>query len=107
MSRRKNTDTQQRARRIQWTHRKPVLEPLKNRTLLAVDGFAPIDGVGNNIDNPEWGTPGEQLIRIAPSAYEDGLSEPARADQTNPREISNVLSVSDKMRSARAPTRLY
>jgi len=73
------------------TARRRILERLECRTLLSVDGFAPIDGVGNNLESPELGTVGEQFIRVAPSAYDDGLSEPARLAQLNPREISDVL----------------
>ena len=68
---------------------------LECRKLLAVDGFAPIDGFGNNEENPELGTVGEQFIRVAPSAYEDGLSEPARIDQANARDISNLISAQE------------
>lgn len=71
-------------------------EELENRMLLAVDGFAPIDGLGNNVGSPELGTVGEQFLRAAPAAYEDGLSEPARSDQMSPRDISNRLSAQEE-----------
>ena len=74
----------------------PNLEQLENRTLFAVDGFAPIDGVGNNVDNPDLGSAGEQFIRVAPTDYEDGLSEPARADSMNARDISDILAAQDE-----------
>ena len=76
----------------QVSQRKPGLESLEARTLLAVNGFAPIDAAGNNVNHPEWGTVGEQFTRVAPSAYEDGLNAPARSDQMKAREISNLLS---------------
>lgn len=69
-----------------------VHEELETRMLLAVDGFAPIDGIGNNVEASELGSVGEPFLRAAPAAYEDGLSEPARSDQMNAREISNLLS---------------
>ena len=69
-----------------------ALESLESRHLLAVDGYAPFDGFGNNEENPDWGAAFEQFIRIAPAAYADGLSDPARMDQMNAREISNILS---------------
>jgi len=72
--------------------RRLKLEFLEPRVLLAVDGFAPIDGVGNNLDNPEWGATFQQFTRLAPAAYEDGIGDPARSDQMNAREISNLLS---------------
>lgn len=72
--------------------RKLRLETLEPKQLLAVVGFAPIDGFGNNLENPDWGSTDEQFIRIAEAAYADGLSEPARMDEANAREISDLLS---------------
>ena len=40
-------------------------------------GFRSITGYGNNIANPTFGAAGADLIRIAPSAYADGISAPA------------------------------
>ncbi|MGI9473430.1 MAG: peroxidase family protein, partial [Rubripirellula sp.] len=68
---------------------------LESRQLLAVDGFAPIDGVGNNVENPEWGTVGEQFLRLSPAAFEDGISAPARTDEWNARDISNLISAQE------------
>lgn len=73
-----------------------ALEHLEDRYLLSVDGFAPIDGVGNNVDNPELGSTNEQLIRIGDAAYDDGLNEPARSDGVNAREISDLLSAQEE-----------
>ena len=70
-------------------------EKFECRKLLAGDVFAPIDGFGNNIENPEIGTVGEQFIRVAEAAYEDGLSEPARLDEANARDISDLLSAQE------------
>lgn len=75
--------------------RRLVHEPLESRQLLAVDAFAPIDGIGNNEANPDLGSSNQQFIRIAPAAFADGLSEPARLDQMNAREISNLLSAQE------------
>jgi DNA/RNA endonuclease YhcR with UshA esterase domain len=57
-----------------------------------VTEYASIDGTGNNIDNPELGSPGTQLIRLAEAAYGDGLSTPAGEDRPSAREISNVIA---------------
>lgn len=73
-----------------------VYQTLENRNLLAVDGFAPIDGVGNNIENPEWGNAGEQFVRLSPAAFEDGVGAPSRSDGMNPREISNLINAQDE-----------
>ena len=54
------------------------VETLEPRTLLAVGGYAPIDGYGNNIANPDFGAAFQQFLRLSPAAYEDGISLPAR-----------------------------
>lgn len=56
------------------------------------DEFQSIDGSGNNVENPEWGAAGENLLRVATAQYADGISEPAGADRPSTREISNTLS---------------
>lgn len=53
------------------------------------------DGTGNNLNNTELGSTGEQLIRIAPADYADGVSSPSGADRANPRAISNELISQD------------
>lgn len=45
----------------------------------------------NNIDHPEWGDPGYQLLRAAAPQYGDGISTPAGSGRPSPREISNVI----------------
>lgn len=70
-------------------------QTLESRQLLAVDAFAPINGVGNNVDNPDWGTAGEQFIRLSPAAYADGIGTPARTDEMNAREISNLIAAQE------------
>ena len=79
-----------RPNRTRLTH-----QLLESRQLLAVDGFAPIDGVGNNVDNPDWGTVGEQFVRLSPAAYEDGIGAPSRSDEMNAREISNLIAAQE------------
>ncbi len=56
------------------------------------------DGSSNNLDNPDYGTPHIQLLRLTPDAYEDGLSEPRGGGLNTPltlpsaREISNAVA---------------
>ena len=85
-----------RRRRRSPSAQTPALEHLEQRCLLSIDGFAPIDGVGNNLENSEMGSAFEQLIRIADPAYDDGLNEPARSDGVNAREISDAISAQDE-----------
>lgn len=49
------------------------------------------DGSGNNLINFDWGAAGTQLLRIAPVAYDDGVSAPRQALLPNPREVSNAV----------------
>jgi hypothetical protein len=63
------------------------VEQLEVRNLLS--GYRSIDGTGNNLANPSWGAAGTDLLRVAPAAYDDGISTPAGADRLSPREISN------------------
>ena len=55
----------------------------KNRT---------IDGTGNNTNNPEFGSAGVQLLRLAKAHYADRISEPSGADPKSAREISNLVA---------------
>lgn len=50
-----------------------------------------IDGNGNNLSNPDWGSATTNLLRMIPSAYADGISSPTGQNRPNPRTISNEL----------------
>lgn len=81
----------QRARHSSGGRWRPQVESLELRCLPAVGLFRSIDGTGNNLANPEWGSTNEQLLRIASAAYTDGISSPAGADRPGARDISNAL----------------
>ena len=49
-----------------------------------------IDGTGNNVANPAWGSAGGQLVRISSVEYGDGISTPAGASRPSARTISNA-----------------
>jgi hypothetical protein len=49
------------------------------------------DGTGNNLNDSELGSSGEQLLRVAPADYADGVSSLAGEDRPSAREISNAL----------------
>jgi peroxidase len=36
--------------------------------------FRSINGTENNLANPEWGSTGEQELRVAPAEYAGGIS---------------------------------
>jgi hypothetical protein len=54
-----------------------------------------LDGKLNNPGQSTWGVAGVNLMRFAPAAYADGLSQPAGANRPNARLISNALSDSN------------
>ncbi|NES77307.1 MULTISPECIES: peroxidase family protein [Okeania] len=51
--------------------------------------FRTFDGSNNNLDHPQYGGTGENLLRLAPANYEDGISE--LVDGPNARFISNTV----------------
>ena len=50
-----------------------------------------IDGSGNNIANPAWGSVDVQLLRQATPAYGDAISTPAGSGLPSARAISNAV----------------
>ena len=50
-----------------------------------------INGSGNNVANPDWGSAEGPTIRIFENAYADGSSEPAGSDRPSARSISNAV----------------
>ncbi len=69
-------------------------EQLEIRQLLAVTpaSVRSIDGTGNNLAHPTWGSTGVDLLRQGPAAYADKISTPAGANRPSAREISNALA---------------
>lgn len=53
--------------------------------------IASIDGSGNNLQNPEWGSTDEQLLRLTTVEYSDGISELAGEMRASAREVSNAV----------------
>lgn len=54
----------------------------------------PVDGIGANEENTDWGASGQQFLRLAEANYDDGIGDPAR-DLPNAREISNAVAQQD------------
>jgi peroxidase len=53
-----------------------------------------LDGSGNNIAHPEWGSVEQQFLRISDAAYTDGVSSPVGENRPSARIVSNTLSAS-------------
>src|SRR5438270_9290657 len=74
------------------SRRRPALETLEERCLPSASPFYSIDGTGNNLAHADWGAVGQDLLRVAPAAYGDGVSTLAGAGRPSPRLISDVVS---------------
>src|SRR5262245_30805440 len=81
-----------RRRRTRASHVPLEVEPLDARILLSATTVRSIDGSGNNLANPDWGSAGSDLLRIAAAAYADGVSTPAGADRPSARVVSNTIA---------------
>jgi peroxidase len=76
------------------------LEQLEARCLMSAGPVRPIDEVGNNAANPNWGAaPADQaggaaiqLLRLSPVAYADGLKAPSLPGNPSARLISNIVN---------------
>ena len=62
---------------------------------LASSLSSPIGGVGNNLENPSFGSVGSALLDSVPLQYGDGISTPAGENRPNARVISNAISQQD------------
>jgi len=79
-----------------------TVQALEDRVLLSavsgtgLDEFYSIDGTGNNVENPDYGSVDEQLLRLTSVEYADGVSEPAGDDRPSAREVSNAVAAQDE-----------
>lgn len=74
-------------------NRRPKKANLQFLTLERRDvpsGVRSIDGTGNNLYHPTWGSTGINLLRRAASAYDDGFSAPT-SGRPNARAVSNAI----------------
>lgn len=79
-----------------------MLESLQARELMAIDLGAiaspgplatySIDGTGNNVAQAQWGSTDENLLRLTPAQYADGIASPNGSDRPSPRVISNAVA---------------
>jgi len=68
-----------------------VIDNGQTNSILDVES---LDGTGNNIENPNWGSVNQQLLRFSPASYVDGISSPAGASRPSARTVSDTFSVS-------------
>ncbi len=72
-------------------HRRLTLEHFEPRLLLDAS-YRSLDGSGNNLANPDWGSVGALELRIAPAGFADGIGAPAGPSRENARVISNEVN---------------
>lgn len=60
--------------------------------------YRSVDGSGNNLSNPEWGSSDAPFQRAVRTAYSDGAHGPSGDDRPSARSISNVVSSQDRSR---------
>ena len=93
-----------RSRQTKFAGTMARFEQLEPRSMMSVNpaGLPPtpvlpaesIDGTGNNVAHPTWGSVGQDLLRLSPAAYGDGIASPSGADRPNARLVSNLLATS-------------
>jgi hypothetical protein len=69
----------------------PRAEALEERCVPTASNYYSIDGSGNNLAHPDWGSVGQDLLRTVPSQYADGLSALAGANRPSARVISDLI----------------
>ena len=93
-----NTSRAGRDQGVSRSRRLSTPERLEPRALLAVAPLPlpvqSIDGTGNNLTHPEWGSTGEPFLRVSSAAYGDGLASLSGADRPGERLISNQIFAS-------------
>ncbi len=85
-----------RERRTQRERRKKLrsqirFEQLEPRVLMAAD-LRSLDGTGNNLVHPQWGSAETAFLRTAPAAYSNGMSTPGGAGLISARAVSNRVA---------------
>lgn len=75
----------------------PQVECLEERSLLSVN-IRSIDGSGNNLVHPGWGSAGVNLLRMAPNGYADGISQSGGTYRPSARVISNTVAAHSRRR---------
>ncbi len=81
-----------RRRPVRRPLRRPEIESLEDRCVPTGSSYRPIDEVGNNVANPNWGAAGTDLTRLTPAEYADGVDAPSLPLAPNPRLISNIVN---------------
>ena len=90
--RRREQRLRERPRRNEVSPIRRVRRDRSSRRTEVVDSdFRTFDGSANNLRDPEMGTAGSPLHRVAPAAYGDGVSTLAGEDRPNPRDVSNIV----------------
>lgn len=60
------------------------------------DSIPSIDGTGNNVLHPDWGSTDIGLLRMSETEYSDGIYLPAGDDRVGAREVSNGVAAQNE-----------
>ncbi|MEO0796905.1 MAG: peroxidase family protein [Verrucomicrobiota bacterium] len=64
-------------------------------TAVFPEEYRSIDGTGNNIEEPIWGSAQDAFLRLFDEDYADGIEAPSGGDRPSPRAISNAVVAQD------------
>ena len=78
-------------------------EAAEVRVLLSA---ASIDGSGNNLSNPDWGSAGEDFIRLTVAEYADSFSSVGGEDRPRNETANSAAEISVRMTTANQITRI-
>lgn len=67
------------------------------RTVTFPEEFRTIEGSGNNVDNPSWGSADIPFLRRTTVDYADGVDAPSGENRPNAREISNAICAQEEL----------
>ena len=69
--------------------------PSENQQTEQLEGdIEPLDGKGNNLAHPDWGSVDQPFLRFSRADYADGINSPAGTNRPSARTVSNTFSVS-------------
>lgn len=60
--------------------------------------FRSINGFGNNLAHPTWGTTDQVYLRLVPASYADLIGSPSGSERPNARTISNAVCAQEQSR---------
>ena len=73
-----------------------LIPPTSATESIQRDSIPSIDGTGNNLLHPDWGSTDIGLLRMTQTEYSDGIYLPAGDDRVGSREVSNGIAAQNE-----------